>query len=187
VVDSNRREKLLQSKKKLTKLMDKGKKLVYDDEGNPHEIYELEDEEQWRAKGVPEEQRQKFIEAAREVVQTADIEDKATAKEKRKERLRKRKERERAELAGEGGEDAGVELPDPGEDLLANFRADAEYSDDEDEEEREEQPKKQKKWFQSDSEDEEKTKKRKKAKATHRVEEPETLEDMEALAAGLLG
>jgi ATP-dependent RNA helicase DDX10/DBP4 len=184
VVDSNRREKLLQSKKKLTKLMDKGKKLVFDDDGNAHEIYELEDEEQWRAKGVPEAQRQKFIEAAREVVQTADIEDKATAKEKRKERLRKRKERERAELAGEGGEDAGVELPDPGEDLLANFRADAEYSDDEEEEE---QPKKQKKWFQSDSEDEEKTKKRKKAKATHRVEEPETLEDMEALAAGLLG
>lgn len=187
VVDSNRREKLLQSKKKLTKLMDKGKKLVYDDEGNPHEIYELEDEEQWRAKGLPEEQRQKFIEAAREVVQTADVEDKATAKAKRKERMLKRKERERAELAGEGGEDAGVELPDPGEDLLANFRADAEYSDDEDEEEQEEQPKKQKKWFQSDSEDEEKTKKRKKAKATHRVEEPETLEDMEALAAGLLG
>ncbi|KAI4686279.1 ATP-dependent RNA helicase dbp4 [Alternaria sp. BMP 2799] len=190
VVDSNRREKLLQSKKKLTKLMDKGKKLVYDDDGNPHEIYELEDEEQWRAKGLPEEQRQKFIEATREVVQAADVEDKATAKAKRKEKLFKRKERERAKQAGEAGDDsddAGVELPDPGEDLLANFRADAEYSDDEDEEQ-EEQPKKQKKWFQSDSEDEEKTEKRrkKKAKAAHRVEEPETLEDMEALAAGLL-
>jgi len=186
VIDSNRREKLLQSKKKLTKLMDKGKKLVYDDEGNPHEVYELEDEEQFRAKGLPEDQRQKFIEAAREVVETADVEDKATAKAKRKEKLRKRKERERNELAGVDGSDAGVELPDPGEDLLANFRADAEYSDEE-EEDQEEQPKKAKKWFESDSEDEEKTKKRKKVKATHRVEEPETLEDMEALAAGLLG
>jgi ATP-dependent RNA helicase DDX10/DBP4 len=185
VIDSNRREKLLQSKKKLTKLMDKGKKLVYDDEGNPHEMYELENEEQFRAKGLPEEQRQKFIQAAREVVEGADVEDKAAAKAKRKEKLHKRKERERNEMAGVDG-DAGVELPDPGEDLLANFRADAEYTDDEDEEAQEES-KKPKKWFQSDSEDEEKTKKRKKAKASHRVEEPETLEDMEALAAGLLG
>ncbi|KAJ6278134.1 P-loop containing nucleoside triphosphate hydrolase protein [Bipolaris maydis] len=193
VIDSHRREKLLQSKKKLTKLMDKGKKLIYDDEGNPHEVYELEDEEQFRAKGLPEEQRQKFIEAAREEVQNADIEDKATAKAKRKEKLRKRKERERAEMANadEDASDAGVVLPDPGEDLLANFRADAEYSDDDNdmsEEEQQEEPlKKQKKWFQSDSEDEEKVaKKRKKAKAAHRVEELETLEDMEALAAGLL-
>jgi ATP-dependent RNA helicase DDX10/DBP4 len=165
--------------------MDKGKKLVYDDEGNPHEMYELENEEQFRAKGLPEEQRQKFIQAAREVVEGADVEDKAAAKAKRKEKLRKRKERERNEMAGVDG-DAGVELPDPGEDLLANFRADAEYTDDEDEEAQEES-KKPKKWFQSDSEDEEKTKKRKKTKASHRVEEPETLEDMEALAAGLLG
>ncbi|KAF5851391.1 hypothetical protein GGP41_004225 [Bipolaris sorokiniana] len=193
VIDSHRREKLLQSKKKLTKLMDKGKKLIYDDEGNPHEVYELENEEQFRAKGLPEEQRQKFIEAAREEVQNADIEDKATAKAKRKEKLRKRKERERAEMvnADDDASDAGVVLPDPGEDLLANFRADAEYSDDDkdvsEEEQQEEPPKKQKKWFQSDSEDEEKVaKKRKKAKTAHRVEELETLEDMEALAAGLL-
>jgi ATP-dependent RNA helicase DDX10/DBP4 len=184
VIDSNRREKLLQSKKKLTKLMDKGHKLVFDDEGNAHEVYELEDEEQFRAKGLPEEQRQKYIDASREAVQTADVEDKAAAKAKRKEKLMKRKEREKGEMAGVG--DAVVELPETTEDLLANFRADAEYTDDE-EEIQGKQPKKPKKWFESDSEDEEKTKKRKKAKAVHRVEEPETLEDMEALAAGLLG
>ncbi|KAI8936314.1 ATP-dependent RNA helicase dbp4, variant 2 [Plenodomus lindquistii] len=182
VIDSNRREKLLKSKKKLLDFKDKGKKLIYDDEGNPHEVYELETEEDFRKKGLPEEQRQKFIETAREIVQTADVEDKATAKAKRKEKLRKRKERERGEAA-EGAAEDGVELEDAGEDLLANFRADAEYSD----EEADEQPrKKEKKWFQSDSEDEEKTaKKRKKSK--HVVEQPETLEDMEALAAGLLG
>ncbi|KAF1829308.1 DEAD-domain-containing protein [Decorospora gaudefroyi] len=186
VIDSNRREKLLQSKKKLTRLMDKGKRLVYDEEGNPHEVYELEDEAQYRAKGLPEEQRQKFIETAREVVQNADVEDKAAAKAKRKDKLRKRKERERNEMA-EGDADAGVELPDPGEDLLANFRADAEYTDEDDEEQQQEPSKKAKKWFESEDEDEEKTQKRKKAKAAHRVEEPETLEDIEALAAGLLG
>ena len=183
VIDSNRREKLLKSKKKLLNFMDKGKKLVYDDEGNSHEIYELETEEDFRKKGLPEEQRQRFIATAREVVQTADVEDKATAKAKRKEKLRKRKERERNETANDG--DEGVELADGGEDLLANFRADAGYSDED-----EEQPpkKKEKKWFQSDSEDEEKSaKKRKRRTSRHVVEQPETLEDMEALAAGLLG
>lgn len=185
VIDSNRREKLLKSKKKLLNFMDKGKKLVYDDDGNPHEVYELEDEAAFRAKGLPEEQRQKFIEAAREVVQTADVEDKAAAKAKKKEKLRKRKERERNETTEAGDDDdEEIELADAGEDLLANFRADAEYS----EEEQEEQPhKKEKKWFQSDSEDEEKTAKKRKKNKARAVEEPETLEDMEALAAGLLG
>ncbi|KAH3952674.1 ATP-dependent RNA helicase DBP4 [Parastagonospora nodorum] len=185
IIDSNRREKLLQSKKKLTKLMDRGKKLVYDDDGNPHEVYELETEADFKAKGLPEHQRQKFIEAAREVVQTADVEDKATARAKRKEKLRKRKERERGEAEDDG--DEAVELEDTGENPLANFLADAQYTDDE-QEEVEQPKKKEKKWFQSDSEDEEKSSKKKRKKAKQQVvEEPETLEDMEALAAGLLG
>jgi ATP-dependent RNA helicase DDX10/DBP4 len=184
IIDSNRREKLLQSKKKLTKLMDKGKKLVYDDDGNPHEVYELENEADFKAKGLPELQRQRFIEAAREVVETADVEDKATAKAKRKEKLRKKKERARG--GAEMDDDAGVELEDTGEDPLANFLADAQLTD---EDEEVEQPKKkEKKWFQSDSEDDERSSKKKRKKAKqHVVEEPETLEDMEALAAGLLG
>lgn len=183
IIDSNRREKLLQSKKKLTKLMDKGKRLVFDDEGKSHEIYELENEADFRAKGLPELQRQKFIEAARDVVQSADVEDKATAKAKRKEKQRKRKERERGEAEAAGG-DAGVELEDTGEDPLANFLADAQVTD----EENEEKPwKQEKKWFQSDSdEDERKSKKKRRKSKQHVVDEPETLEDMETLAAGLL-
>ncbi|CAO2650430.1 Nn.00g017220.m01.CDS01 [Neocucurbitaria sp. VM-36] len=184
VVDSNRREKLLKSKKKLLAFMDKGKKLIYDDDGNPHEMYELENEEQFKAKGLPEEQRQRFIEAAREVVQVADVEDKAAAKAKRKEKLRKRKERERNETTEDG--EQGLEVEDAGEDLLANFRADAEFSDEDEEVHEQPKQKKEKKWFQSDSEDDERSTKKKK-KAKHVVEEPETLEDMEALAAGLLG
>jgi ATP-dependent RNA helicase DDX10/DBP4 len=193
IVDSNRREKLLKSKKKLLKFMDQGKKLVYDDDGNAHEVYELEDETAFRAKGLPEDQRQKYIEATREVVAQADVDDKATAKAKRKEKTRKRKERERGEMdVGDdnGDEYGGVEIGDTGVDALANFRADAEYTD----EEEEEKPKKAKKWFQSDSEDDDEepsSKKRKKggkskAKAQE-VQEPETLEDMEAMAERLLG
>ena len=193
VIDSNRREKLLKSKKKLLQFMDKGKKLVYDDEGNPHEVYELENEDDFKARGLPEEQRQKFIEAARQVVEQADVDDKATAREKRREKLRKRKEKERGEAVDVSeDEDGGIELPDAGEDLLANFRADAAYSDEDDDEEEAPQlvEKKPKKWFQSDSEDDEGSskKKRKKGKgARHVVEEPETLEDMEDMAARLLG
>lgn len=201
VVDSNRREKLLKSKKKLLQFMDKGKKLVFDDEGNAHEIYELENEEDFKARGLPEEQRQKFLEAAREIVEKADIDDKAAFKAKKKEKLRKRKEKMRGEIgAGSDSEDGGVELSDAGEDLLANFRADAEYSSDEGDDDNggddsdssapEQPPKKAKKWFQSDSEDEEaaSSKKRRKGQAArHVIEQPETLEDMEEIAARMLG
>lgn len=196
VIDSHRREKLLKSKKKLLQFMDKGKKIVYDDEGNPHEVYELEDEADFKARGLPEEQRQKFIEQARQIVEEADVDDKAAAREKRREKLRKRKEKDRGETAAasDDDEDGGVELPDAGEDLLANFRADAEYSDEDDDDNEEEVPqlveKKQKKWFQSDSEDEgasSKKKRRKGKDARHVVEQPETLEDMEDMAARLLG
>jgi ATP-dependent RNA helicase DDX10/DBP4 len=201
IVDSNRREKLLKSKKKLLQFMDKSKKTVFDDEGNPHEIYELETEADFKARGLPEEQRQKFIEAAREVVEQADVEDKAVVKARKKEKLRKRKEKLRGEVnAGSDSEDGGVELDDAGEDLLANFRADAEYSSDDgnDDDGNEDsdasapqQPqKKAKKWFQSDSEDDDagSSKKRRKGQAArHIVEQPETLEDMEEMAARMLG
>jgi ATP-dependent RNA helicase DDX10/DBP4 len=185
IIDSNRREKLLKSKKKLLNFMDKGKKLVFDDEGNAHEMYELEDEDDFRAKGLPEEQRQKFIDAERDAVAEADVLDKAAAKAKRKEKARKRKERERGEV-GAGSDQEGVEIADTGEDALANFRADADFSDDDEDDD--EQPQKQsKKWFQSDSEEEAApSKKQKKSKGVRHVEEPQTLEDMEALAAGLL-
>lgn len=194
VIDSNRREKLLKSKKKLLQFMDKGKKIVYDDEGKPHEVYELENEDDFKARGLPEEQRQKFIEQARQIVEQADVDDKAAAREKRREKLRKRKEKERGELvaASDDDDEGGVELPDHGEDLLAQFRADAEYSDEDDDDEEAPQlvEKKPKKWFQSDSEDDEGSSKKKRRKgkdARHVVEQPETLEDMEDMAARLLG
>lgn len=191
IIDSHRREKLLKSKKKLLKLKDRGKKLVYDDDGNPHEVYELEDEDAFKARGLPEEQRQRFLEQAREVVQAADVEDKLAAKAKKKEKMRKRKERERAER--EGGDGHGVEIDDGGVDALADFRADAgEVSEVEVEEDR---PLKKKKWFQEleDEDDDggERRRKKKKGKDGRArdggVQQVSTLEDMEELAAGLLG
>lgn len=119
VIDSKRREKLLKSKKKLLKYKGKGSKLVYDDEGNAHEIYELEDEEAFKKQGAAEEQRQKFVEMEKERTRLADIRDKEIAKQKKKEVKEKRKERARAEREAatleSDEEDAGVQLATPEE------------------------------------------------------------------------
>jgi len=190
IIDSNRREKLLKSKKKLLKLKDRGKKLVFDDDGNPHELYELEDEEDFRKKGAPEEQKQQFLEEARSVVERADVEDKEVMKAKRKEKMRKRKERERGERVGsEGG--VGIGNGEAQEDLLAQFRADAEFSEEDSGGEMEErvegeEKRRPKKWFEEGSDEEVRSKKRNKAMGSRGMDKPPTLEDLEALAAGLL-
>ncbi|TKA66574.1 ATP-dependent RNA helicase DBP4 [Friedmanniomyces simplex] len=184
IIDSKRREKLLTSKKKLLKLKDKGSRLVFDDEGLPHQVYEMQDDEAFRAKGAAEDQRRKFVEAEAERVREQDGRDKALAKEKKREKREKRKERERAAEGGEGEETAVLA---DGEDAMANFLADARAggSDVEDEAdvemEEDEQPrKKQKKWFQKDlrkDDDEE----------IGEGREIGTFDELEAEAARLLG
>ena len=177
VLDSKRREKLLKSKKKLLKLKDKGSKVIFDDEGNAHQIYELEDEEAFRARGATDDQRRRFLEEGAERVKEADMADKAMAKEKKKAKREKRKEREKAEEGGEGGT-----VLQGGEDAMANFLADAQggaSDDDSGAEEVEQHPqKRQKKWFEND----------KAAERTRGAErEIETFADLEAEAARLLG
>lgn len=171
VIDSKRREKLLKSKKKLLKLKDKGKRTIFDDEGNPHDVYEFQDTEGFRAEGRPDEQRNAFEEKERARLQVEDVDDKAEVKRKRKEKMRKRKERERAEAEGEGDGARDVIVGDgSNRDLMADFIADAGSGDDESER----PPKRPKKWFEEERKVEE-------------VEEPETLEDLEHIAKGLLG
>lgn len=178
VVDSKRREKLLTSKKKLLKLKDKGTRMVYDDEGNAHPIYELENEDQFKAAGAAEDQRDKFIQGESERVREADVLDKAAVKAKKRAKKEKRREAERAE-AGHGahGDDSddGQE-----EDAMANFLADAQSEQSEQESMDEPTQKRAKKWFEEEGRVEQK-RKAMPAKA------PETLEDLEALASGYLG
>lgn len=197
IVDSKRREKLLKSKKKLLQFKGHGQKLVFDDDGNAHPIYELIDEDEFQAQGPVEELRRQFVEGEMEKVAEADYQDKALARQKRKEKRERRKMLEKmergeipagpvAQLAGEDGD---------GEDPLALLRslptaggADADSGSDGDEGERPRPTKKAKKWFQDDSDEEREKKKkaRKGKKVIEMAEEPETLEDLEALAAGLL-
>ncbi|KAJ5560802.1 hypothetical protein N7535_008999 [Penicillium sp. DV-2018c] len=174
LIDSKRREKLLKSKKKLLKFKGKGTKLVYDDEGNAHEMYEMEDEEAFKARGDASLQRQKFLEAEAERTQKADIEDKEVVREKRREKKEKRKARERAEAAAELEEDDGGAFSH-----LPHVPFEIPGSDSESAEEREEPrpSKKQRVSFaKEDGDDEPKT-----------AKPIETLGDLEALASGLLG
>uniref|UniRef100_L2FHN7 ATP-dependent RNA helicase n=1 Tax=Colletotrichum fructicola (strain Nara gc5) TaxID=1213859 RepID=L2FHN7_COLFN len=162
IVDSKRREKALSSKKKMLKFKGRGTKLVFDEDGNAHQIYELQNEDDFKQEGPAEELRQKFVESETARVKEADMDDKEFAREKRREKRLKRKLAEKEEREGVAAEGPRSE---------------------------DERPKKKtKKWFQDDSDEErEKAKKAKKGGKVLEIDrEPETLEDLEALAAGLL-
>ncbi|RAK97534.1 RNA-dependent ATPase HCA4 [Aspergillus ibericus CBS 121593] len=182
VIDSKRREKLLKSKKKLLKFKGKGTKLVYDDEGNAHEIYEMEDEEQFKAKGDAKEQRARFLAEETERTRQADVEDKEVAKQKKREKKEKRKARERELLAME--EEGGdlVQLPSYNDDR----DMDGGFSPSEAEEEAPRPSKKARVSF-ADEQGEKEEPWYKKSKKPQAPEQIQTLEDLESLAAGLLG
>jgi len=74
-------------------------KLKFDDEGKAHQMYELQDGEEWFEErgglvGAQEEGR-KFAEGERTKMKATDVVDREQARTKKRERKRKRKERER--------------------------------------------------------------------------------------------
>lgn len=187
VIDSKRREKALQSKKKMLKFRGNPTKLVFDDDGNSHEIYELQDEEDFQNEGPADEQRLKFVESESARVREADADDKQLARQKKREKREKRKAREKGEPIG--GEDEAPPVlggggGDDGEDPLALLRS-LPMAGEDDEPPR----KKKKKWFQDEDDEHEHDEDKKKAgrgKVFRVSEGPDTLEDLEALATGLL-
>ncbi|CAK7270779.1 ATP-dependent RNA helicase dbp4 [Sporothrix epigloea] len=214
IIDSKRREKLLKSKKQLLKFQGTSTKLVFDDEGNAQPLYQLRDEAHFQEQGAAEDQRQQFVDAEADRVRTGDVADKAMAKAKRREKKLKRKARERGEaMEGESDDSDGDAayvggsntFGDDGDDGLALLRSlpiagGGSRSEDDDSEDNRPAPpkKKQKKWFQTDSDVDsdgnQKTartnKKSKKGAKNNKVFElegmPDNLEDLEALATGLL-
>ncbi|KAI9821778.1 MAG: ATP-dependent RNA helicase dbp4 [Pycnora praestabilis] len=187
-IDSKRREKLLESKKKLLKLKGKGTKLVYDEDGNPHAVYKLEDEDGFKQRGTAESQRSRFLEEERERVQAADRTDKQLAKEKRREFKERKRAREKAERRdedegeGEGGGFQAVLAPyDEAEGGVEGEALSVDVQS------KPEPPRKRpKKWFEDDSENEVKDLSKRNVRVIEAANEPATLEDLEALAAGLL-
>lgn len=178
-VDSKRKEKLLKSKKKLLKLREKGKKIVFDDEGNAHEIYELEDEARFRQRGSADAQKAQFLQGEQVRLRGADEKDKLAAKAKRKEKRIKKKVREAAENRENGGSAGAVLVPyeekDDGEiDACTTESVRISSSP-------EARPKK---WYWDDSGNERKFKRDKTASGP--VKDIEKLDDLEAMASGLL-
>ncbi|EFR01897.1 ATP-dependent RNA helicase DBP4 [Nannizzia gypsea CBS 118893] len=188
LIDSNRREKLLQSKKKLLKYKNPGKKLVYDDDGNAHEIYELEDEEDFKKRGDAAEQRAKFLELETERARLADIRDKEIAKQKKREKKEQRRARARAEREAAAAEDGDGPVA-----YLAPYEGDEGEGDAMEGEmgETEIRPPSKKQKTQGGHDQDTNNRKEKKKKGTKvTFDEPaemQTLEDLEAFASGLLG
>jgi len=175
IVDSRRREKMLQSKKKLLKFRGSAQKLVFDAEGNAHELYELRKEEDFHGQGPAEVLRQRFVDEQAQAAREADLEDKAVAKRKRLEKRAKRKARERGNDAG--AFDVRLDVPEGDEDgdrglaLLRSLPLPGEGS--------------------SDDEQEAARPRKKRHDGRRKVavdsgDEPQTVEDLEALAVGLL-
>ncbi|KAJ5128009.1 ATP-dependent RNA helicase dbp4 [Penicillium atrosanguineum] len=179
VIDSKRREKLLKSKKKLLKFKGKGTKLVYDDDGVAHEIYEMEDEEAFKARGDANTQRQRFVEEETERTRRADIDDKALVREKKREKKEKRKARDRALAEEEAEEESGIQG-------LPHVPFEIPGSDSGSEAEEPRASKKPRVTFADASSDEDEGKSKKSKKAKKAEPQIETLADLEALASGLL-
>ncbi|ROT42176.1 P-loop containing nucleoside triphosphate hydrolase protein [Sodiomyces alkalinus F11] len=97
VIDSKRREKALMSKKKMLKYKGNPTKLVFDDDGQAHPLYELQGEEDFERDGPAEEQRARFVEDEAARVKEADLDDRETAKARLRERRLRRKLREAEE------------------------------------------------------------------------------------------
>ena len=187
VIDSKRKAKLLTSKKKMLKLRDKGTKLVFDEDGHAHPIYELEDEGQFKQRGSADAQKASFLQAEEERLRDADVSDKAAAKAKKREKRVRRKERERDDDERDEGTGAVLvpyedEIDDgPGELLGGESENDeAVGAKNLPQKVKEKRPKK---WFEDDSEDEHKFKRKRK----EITPADDTLEGLEVVAAGLLG
>lgn len=178
--------------RKLTAMgSEKGAKLVFDDEGKSHPVYELDDEETF-LKQEPEKVKSEFLLAEREKMTMQDEVDKGVAKDKRAEKKRKRKELER-HMNGDYSDDSEDEGPfvatlgtpqnsdDENDEEIPDLVNDLEVSDSESAEDGPDN-KKQKKWFESD-----KYKERdQEDEGILEIEQPETIDDLEALTLKLM-
>ncbi|TBU45315.1 DEAD-domain-containing protein [Dichomitus squalens] len=119
---SKRQQKTALSKKALAKKGPRGRKLVFDDSGQAHEMYELKDtQEVFKDADEVMEAGRRFAESERGKLKEADVADKAEAKEKKREKKRKRKERERE---GAHDEDDGEYAAGP---VVVDFSEDDGY------------------------------------------------------------
>ncbi|KAI9501373.1 ATP-dependent RNA helicase dbp4 [Coemansia spiralis] len=127
------KKQLLKVKQKVLKNM-RNTKLVFDDEGNARPIYQLQNEESFRQQGDVGMLVDEFQQRNKSLMEQADMEDRETARQKRKEKKLAKKQREREEMYGSDGEygvavlkstseDEGMDVDDG-----AHSDADSQYS-----------------------------------------------------------
>ena len=95
---SRRAQKKALSKKASLSSKGNASKLIFDDEGEAHPVYELEDEEEFHKKGDAEVQKTEFLNKESAVMADIDNIDKQVAKEKKQEKKRKRLEAMRRDM-----------------------------------------------------------------------------------------
>lgn len=154
-------------------------KMVFDDEGTAHPVYELEGEEEFHKKGSAENQKKEFLEKESKVMTEVDIDDKKLAKEKRQEKKRKRLEAMRREMEAELAEeysDEGETVVQLGTGNLSDDMQDDYESDSEGRQNKRQKPVNYKRSGTATEDHNE----------VIEVEEPHTLEDLESLTARLI-
>jgi hypothetical protein len=94
---SKRQLKIGQSKKAMAKTRALGEKLVFDADGNAHQVYEMKPSDEMAKQGIDVMKLgQEFAEEQRDAMREIDAVDKAVAKEKRKAKKRKLRDRDQA-------------------------------------------------------------------------------------------
>ncbi|KAL8714325.1 MAG: hypothetical protein Q9220_001656 [cf. Caloplaca sp. 1 TL-2023] len=177
---SNRARRALLSKKAQLKNRPNPHKIIFDSDGNSHEVYEFETEHTWKAELPAEAQKEAFLGRERSRLGEVEGGDREVERGKRRERKEGRKRREREEREGGMGEGVDVQLvpfEGGGEEEGSAGEGDIEVV------------KRRRKGRESDGVEKPKEEKRKKKKYKKVAEEAgaETLEDLEAMATGLLG
>ncbi|KAH7882996.1 DEAD-domain-containing protein [Phlebopus sp. FC_14] len=109
---SKRKLKLSKTKRMVAKYRQLGRKLLFDNDGNPHEVYEMIDPQEFYKHGPAsvKEAGRVFVEGEKGKLKEADVIDRQEAREKKREKKRKRKDRER-EVNRDGGEEYAVLAP----------------------------------------------------------------------------
>jgi ATP-dependent RNA helicase DDX10/DBP4 len=92
---SKRKLKMGESKKAMLKMKGLGHKVVFDEAGEAHEVYEMNDLEDFEKQGDAKTQRDEFVAREQVKMQAATAIDREIERQKRQEKKRKRKERER--------------------------------------------------------------------------------------------
>ncbi|KAK9764064.1 ATP-dependent RNA helicase dbp4 [Basidiobolus ranarum] len=187
VVELNKRQ-LLKLKKKALRDAPHNEKLVFDEEGVAHPIYELESLETFMNEGNVKDKQKEYLDQTLEVMKEADLTDRQYEREKRRAKKLEKKLKAKALEGEESEEEAIVTLGEGDEDFESESNEENSASESASEEsEDSEEEEKPSKSYKRDAKGRISTGPPSKRQKVLEVEEPETLEDHEALALKLLG